>query len=180
MTLPLNSSHRFTWCPVESSVAGAGLDCDPSTPPISSTSSTPARPASSPWRPLGGLISSGGPVVSAAALWCLASSVLVAAFGLLVPSHPPRFLLPASWMQTTGVLLLDVQRCSPVGVRMPAQNGRGAWGLLYLTALGLRRLSPHEPPVPVAYALARLGHLNTELSTGDLRVLVAITVSLRV
>jgi hypothetical protein len=46
--------------------------------------------------------------------------------------------------------------------------------------LGLRRLSPREPPVPVAYALAQLGHLNTELSTGDLRVLVAITVSLRV
>ena len=46
--------------------------------------------------------------------------------------------------------------------------------------LGLRRLSPREPPVPVAHALAQLGHLNTELSTGDLRVLVAITVSLRV
>jgi hypothetical protein len=46
--------------------------------------------------------------------------------------------------------------------------------------LGLRRLSPREPSVPVAYALAQLGHLNTELSTGDLRVRIAIMVSLRV
>ena len=46
--------------------------------------------------------------------------------------------------------------------------------------LGLRRLSPREPPVPVAYVLAQLGLLNTQLFTGDLRVRVAITVSLRV
>ena len=38
----------------------------------------------------------------------------------------------------------------------------------------------NEPPVPVAYALARLGHLNTELRPGDLRVRAAIAVSLRV
>ena len=46
--------------------------------------------------------------------------------------------------------------------------------------LALRRLSPREPPVPMAYALAQLGHLNTELSTGDLRVCAAITVLLSV
>ena len=46
--------------------------------------------------------------------------------------------------------------------------------------LALGRLSPREPPVPVAYVLAQLGLLNTELFTGDLRVRVAITVSLRV
>lgn len=46
--------------------------------------------------------------------------------------------------------------------------------------LALRRRSPRKPPVPAAYALARLGHSNTELSTGDLRVRAAITVLLRV
>jgi len=46
--------------------------------------------------------------------------------------------------------------------------------------LAFRRLSPCEPPVPVAYALAQPGPLNSELSTGDLRVRVAITVLLRV
>ena len=46
--------------------------------------------------------------------------------------------------------------------------------------LALRRLSPREPPVPVAYVLAQLGPLDTELSTGDRRVRAAITATLRV
>ena len=46
--------------------------------------------------------------------------------------------------------------------------------------LALRRPSPHEPPVPVAYVFAQLDPLDTELSTGDLRVRAAITVTLRV
>lgn len=45
--------------------------------------------------------------------------------------------------------------------------------------LALRGPPPHEPPVPVAYVLAQLDPLNTELSTGDRRVRAAITVTLR-
>ena len=46
--------------------------------------------------------------------------------------------------------------------------------------LTLRRLSPREPPEPMACARAQLGPSNTELGTGELRVRAAITVSLRV
>ena len=42
------------------------------------------------------------------------------------------------------------------------------------------RFLPREPPVPVAYVLAQLGPLDTELSTGDRRVRAAITATLRV
>jgi hypothetical protein len=46
--------------------------------------------------------------------------------------------------------------------------------------LVLRRPSPREPPVPVAYVLAQPGPLDTKLSTGHRRVRAAITVPLRV
>ena len=46
--------------------------------------------------------------------------------------------------------------------------------------LAHRRLSPRDPPTPVAYALAQLGHLNSELNAGHLCVRAAITVLLRV
>jgi hypothetical protein len=50
------------------------------------------------------------------------------------------------WMQTTGVALLVVERCSPVSMRMPAWGGLSAYGLLYLAAVrdyrpGVRTLS---------------------------------------
>ncbi len=38
-------------------------------------------------------------------------------------------------MQTTGACLLAVNRCSPAGVRMPAQDSRSVHGLLYFAAL---------------------------------------------
>jgi hypothetical protein len=50
-----------------------------------------------------------------------------------------------------------------------------------LQLLALRRLPPHEPPIPVAYPLAQLGPLNTELSAAGgsaLQVRVALTASL--
>ena len=102
-------------------------------------------------------------------------------------------------MQTTGAALLMINQRRLIRVELPAQDSRSAHGLLYLTAvrrhtchtdrsqvgdgpqlLVLRGLLPREPLVPVAYALAHLGPLDTELSTGDGRVRVAITVSLRV
>lgn len=46
--------------------------------------------------------------------------------------------------------------------------------------LASRRFLPRKPPVPVAYVLAQLGPLDTELSTGDRRVRGAITATLRV
>ena len=104
---------------------------------------------------------------------------------------PARFpLLPA---------LTCSLRAASVFLTVRALDGRRAYGLLYFAAvrrrtcrvgrsqlgdspqlLALRRLSPREPSVPVAYALAQLGLLNTELFTGELRVRVAISVSLRV
>jgi hypothetical protein len=102
-------------------------------------------------------------------------------------------------MQTIGTVLVAVRQRSVVRMWMLALSSRCAHGLLYVTAvrrrtcqkdrsqvgggpqpLALRRLSPREPPVPVAYVLAQLGPLDTELSTGDRRVRPAITVSLRV
>ena len=102
-------------------------------------------------------------------------------------------------MQNTGAILLAVQRCSLARTWMLACGSCSAHGLLYLAAvrrrtcqkdrsqvdggpqlLALRRPSPHEPPVPVAYVLAQLNPLDTELSTGDRRVLAAITATLRV
>lgn len=47
--------------------------------------------------------------------------------------------------------------------------------------LVLRGLSPHEPAIPVPYALAQCGLSNTELSAAgsiSLRVLVVLTASL--
>lgn len=41
----------------------------------------------------------------------------------------------AFWMQTTGASLLAVNRCSPVPVRMAAQDSRSAHMLLYLAAV---------------------------------------------
>ena len=38
----------------------------------------------------------------------------------------------AAWMQTTGRLLLGVQRCSSIRLRMAAHDGWSARGLLYL------------------------------------------------
>jgi len=46
----------------------------------------------------------------------------------------------AFWMQTTGTLLLGVQRCSSIRLRTAAHDGRSARGLLYLTAV--RRCAP--------------------------------------
>jgi hypothetical protein len=102
-------------------------------------------------------------------------------------------------MQTIGTVLVAVRQRSVVRMWMLALSSRCAHRLLYLTAvrrrncqkdrsqvdggpqlLALRRPSPHEPPVPVAYVLAQLDPLDTELSTGDLRVRAAITVTLRV
>jgi hypothetical protein len=40
-----------------------------------------------------------------------------------------------TWMQTTGVSLLVVKRCSLPYVRVPAQDSRRAHGLLYLAAV---------------------------------------------
>ena len=73
-------------------------------------------------------------------------------------------------MQTTGASLLAVSWCSSLHVWTPVQDSRSAHGLLYVPAvrrrtcqkdrsqvdggpqlLALRRPSPHEPPVPVAY-----------------------------
>ena len=53
----------------------------------------------------------------------------------------------AIWMQTTGALLLVVQRCSLACVPMTAQDGRSARRLLYLAAArddsyGLEHLPP--------------------------------------
>jgi hypothetical protein len=86
-----------------------------------------------------------------------------------------------------------------IRVGLPAQDSRSAHGLLYLIAVrrricqtdrsqvggGPQLLAPHgllprKPPVPVGYALAHFGPLDTELSTGDRRVRGAITVSLRI
>jgi hypothetical protein len=41
----------------------------------------------------------------------------------------------AFWMQTTGVSLLAVSRCSPQHVRTPTYDSRSAHGLLYLAAV---------------------------------------------
>jgi hypothetical protein len=41
----------------------------------------------------------------------------------------------ATWMQTTGVSLLVVKRCSVPCVRVPAQDSRRAHRLLYLAAV---------------------------------------------
>ena len=41
----------------------------------------------------------------------------------------------ASWMQNMGVALFAVERRSPMGVRMPAQDSRSAHGLLYPAAV---------------------------------------------
>ena len=41
----------------------------------------------------------------------------------------------ATWMQTTGAVLVAVRRCSSVRVRMLVQGSRNALGLLYLTAV---------------------------------------------
>ena len=105
----------------------------------------------------------------------------------------------AFWMQTIGTVLVAVRQRSVVRMWMLALSSLCAHGLLYVTAarrrtcqkdrsqvdggpelLALRRPSPHEPPVPVAYVLAQLDPLDTELSTGDRCVLAAITVTLRV
>lgn len=101
-------------------------------------------------------------------------------------------------MQTTGATLLTVRQCSLACMWMLAQGSRSAYRLLYIAAvrrrtcqrivvrwrgpqlLASRRPSPHEPPVPVAYVLGQLGPLDTELSTGDRRVLAAITTTLRI
>lgn len=101
-------------------------------------------------------------------------------------------------MQTIGTVLVAVRQRSVVRMWMLALSSLCAHGLLYVTAvrrrtcqrivarwigpqlLAHRRPSPHEPPVPVAYVLAQLGPLDTELSTGDRRVLAAITATLRV
>ena len=101
-------------------------------------------------------------------------------------------------MQTIGTVLVAVRQRSVVRMWMLARSSLCAYGLLYVTAvrrracqkdrvrwmgpqlLALRRPSPREPPVPVAYVLAQLGPLDTELSTGDRRVLAAITATLRV
>jgi hypothetical protein len=40
-----------------------------------------------------------------------------------------------SWMQTTGMSLLVLNRCSPWCVRTPAQDSHSAHGLLYLAAV---------------------------------------------
>jgi hypothetical protein len=39
------------------------------------------------------------------------------------------------WMQTTGATLVAIKRCSPMCVRMPAQDSRSVHGLLYLAAV---------------------------------------------
>jgi len=60
------------------------------------------------------------------------------------------------WMQTTGVALLVVKRCSVVSAWMPAQDSRSAHGLLYLAAVRsdrhhlLRRLC-HAHPLPAHF-----------------------------
>jgi hypothetical protein len=46
-----------------------------------------------------------------------------------------RTLALAFWMQTTGEVLLAVRWCSWARVRMTAQDGRSARGLLYLAAV---------------------------------------------
>ena len=49
-------------------------------------------------------------------------------------------------MQTTGACLLAVNRCSPAGVRMPAQDSRSVHGLLYFAALRAdRHKQEHRP-----------------------------------
>lgn len=40
-------------------------------------------------------------------------------------------------MQTTGAALLTVRRCSPVRMRMLAQDSRSAYGLLYFAAAAM-------------------------------------------
>jgi hypothetical protein len=47
-------------------------------------------------------------------------------------------------MQTTGAALLAVKRCSPMRVRMPAQDSRSVHRLLYLAAV---RDADREPGV---------------------------------
>ena len=39
------------------------------------------------------------------------------------------------WMQNMGAALFAVKRCSPMRVRMPAQDSRSAYALLYLPAV---------------------------------------------
>jgi hypothetical protein len=41
----------------------------------------------------------------------------------------------AVWMQNMGAALFAVKRCSPMRVRMPAQDSRSAYALLYLPAV---------------------------------------------
>jgi hypothetical protein len=105
----------------------------------------------------------------------------------------------AFWMQTTGAALLMINQRRLIRVGLPARDSRSAHRLLYLTAvrrrtsqtdrsqvgggpqlLAPRRLLPRESPVPVGYALAQFGPLDTELSAADRRVRTAITVSLRI
>ena len=75
-----------------------------------------------------------------------------------------------------GAILLTVRRCSLMCICMPAHGSYSAHRLLYLIAvrrtcqtdrsqvgggpqlLAPRRLLPHEPPVPVGYALAQFGN----------------------
>ncbi len=94
---------------------------------------------------------------------------------------------------------LAARPCSLGRVWVAAHDGCSAHRLRYPTALrlrtcqgessqvggspqplALRRLSPREPAIPVAHVFEQLGHLNTELSAGQLRVGAAITVLLRV
>ena len=96
----------------------------------------------------------------------------------------------AFWMQTTGTLLLVISRSSLACVRTAAQGGRSAPGLLYSSAvrlscwprrLGLRGLPQREPAIPVAYCLAQLRLLNTELilaGSPALQAFVPVTASL--
>ena len=48
-------------------------------------------------------------------------------------------------MQTTGAALLTVRRCSPVRMRMLAQDSRSAYGLLYFAAAAPRGAVLYRP-----------------------------------
>ena len=95
--------------------------------------------------------------------------------------------LPLPWRGVKARAIIHPRRNLPGSIRwrelhctaahLPSGSKSGGGGP---QLLALRRLSPREPPVPVAYALAQLGLLNTELFTGDLRVRGHITVMLRV
>jgi hypothetical protein len=75
----------------------------------------------------------------------------------------------AFWMQTTGTLLLAVKPCRLAGVRLVAQDGCSACGLLYSTgAFGNRAACRGGAPLHKTFILDNACLPCLEVSTPDL------------